>query len=154
MKPSSTGASVRLSVSMLCFVEQQDDRENHRRRADDGGADEHGLGGGFECVAGGVVGFEVVLAVLEVRVEAEVALDLFLDAGDLFGLGELEDRLGVVGHRAVAIDGDVDRTHAEEAEGDQAEGKDRGVRSHDSLAGLCCMIVAGSEPADVIGARP
>ena len=58
-------------------------------------------------------------------VEAEVALDLFLDAGDVLGLGQLEDRLGVVGHRAVAVDGDVDRAHAQEAEGDQAEGEDR-----------------------------
>ena len=41
---------------------------------DDGGADEHGLGGRLEGVAGRVVGFEVVLAALEVGVEAEVAL--------------------------------------------------------------------------------
>ena len=48
-----------------------------------------------------------------------------LDAGNVLGLGQLEDRLGVVGHRAVAVDGDGDRTHAQEAEGHQAEGEDR-----------------------------
>ena len=66
-----------------------------------------------------------MLAALEVGLEAEVALDLLLDAGDVLGLGQLEDRLGVVGHRAVAIDGDVDRAHAQEAERHQAEGEDR-----------------------------
>ena len=64
-------------------------------------------------------------------VEAEVALDLFLDAGDLLGLGQLEDRLGVVGHRAVAVHGDGDRPHAQEAERHQAEGEDGAVRTHD-----------------------
>ena len=65
------------------------------------------------------------MPLLEVGLEAEVALDLLLDAGDVLGLGQLEDRLGVVGHRAVAIDGDVDRPHAQEAERHQAEGEDR-----------------------------
>ena len=70
-----------------------------------------------------------MLALLEVGVEAEILLDFFLDARDVFGLGQLEDRLGVVGDGAVAIDGDVDRSHAEEAERDQAEGEDRCVMS-------------------------
>ncbi len=125
MKPSSTGASVRLSCQQARLAQQQDDREDHRRRADDGRADQHRLGGRLERVAGRVVGFQVVLALLEVGLEAEVALDLFLDARDLLGLGQLEDRLGVVGHRAVAVDGDVDRPHAQEAERHQAEGEDR-----------------------------
>ena len=69
-------------VQQPVLAEQQDDREDHRRGADDGGADEHGLGGRLEGVAGRVVGFQVVLAALEIGLEAEVALDLFLDAGD------------------------------------------------------------------------
>ena len=125
MKPSSTGASVRLSCKHARLAQQQDDREDHRRRADDGRADEHRLGRRLERVAGRVVGFQVVLAVLEVGLEAEVALDLLLDARNVLGLGQFEDRLGVVGHRAVAVDGDVDRAHAQEAERHQAEGEDR-----------------------------
>ena len=60
--------------------EGDDDREDHRRRADDGGADEHGLRGRLEGVAGAVVLLEEVLGLLELDVEAEVLLDLVLDA--------------------------------------------------------------------------
>ncbi len=68
-----------------------------------------------------------MLALFEIGVEAKVAFDLFLDAGDMFGLGQLEDGLGVVGHRAIAIDGDIHRPHAQEAERHQAEGEDGGI---------------------------
>ena len=54
-------------MQQTLLAEQQDDREDHRRGADDGGADEHRLGGGLEGVAGRVVRFEIVLAALEVR---------------------------------------------------------------------------------------
>ncbi len=64
-------------------------------------------------------------------VEAEVALDLGLDAGDLLDGGELVDRLGVVGDRAIGIDRDRHRAHAEEAEGHEAEGE-HGRREHQS----------------------
>ena len=60
-------------------VSSHDDREDHRGRADDGGADEHRLGGRLEGVAGAVVLLEEVLGLLEVQVEAEVLLDLVLD---------------------------------------------------------------------------
>ena len=46
---------------------------------------------------------------------------------------ELEDRLRVVGHRAIGVDRDRDRPHAEEPERDQAEGEDRG-RDHQVAA--------------------
>jgi hypothetical protein len=110
--------------SVQAVGEADDDREDHGGRADDGGADEHGLGGGLEGVARAVVLFEELLALLEVGREAEVLLDLVLDAGDRLDGRELEDRLGVVGHRAVGVDGDGHRAHAQEAEGDQAEGED------------------------------
>ena len=90
----------------------------------------------------------------EVRLEAEVALDLVLDAGDVLGLGQLEDGLGVVGHRAIAIDGDVDRAHAEEAERDQAEGED-GADADERLAlhELHQHEVVEALQADEVGAR-
>ena len=53
-----------------------DDREDHRGGADDRGADQHGLGGGFEGVAGAVVGFEHFLGALEVHVDVVVLLQL------------------------------------------------------------------------------
>jgi hypothetical protein len=56
--------------------------------------------------------------------EAEVLLDLVLDAGDGLDEAELVDALGVVGDGAVAVDGDGDRAHAEEAEGHEAERED------------------------------
>ena len=54
--------------------ERHDDGENHGGGADDGGADQHGLGGGFEGVAGAVVGFEHFLGALEVDVDVVVLL--------------------------------------------------------------------------------
>ena len=50
--------------------------------ADDGGADEHRLGGRLERVAGAVVLFEQILGALEVDVEAVLALQALLDAGN------------------------------------------------------------------------
>ena len=71
------------------------------------------------------------LATSKSGVEAEVALDLRLDAGHLLDGGELVHRLGVVGDRAVAVHRDGHRAHAEEAEGHEAEGEDgRGL--HDA----------------------
>jgi len=101
---------------------------DHRR------ADEHRLGRRLERVAGRVVRLEVVLALLEVRREAEVALDLLLDARLALRLRQLEDRLGVVRHRAVAVDRDVHRAHAEEAERDHAERERRRVGAQDACS--------------------
>ena len=53
-----------------------DDAEDHRGRADDGGADEDRLGRRLEGVARAVALLELVLGVLEVGLEAEVPLDL------------------------------------------------------------------------------
>ncbi len=104
--------------------QEDDDREDHRRRADDGRADEHRLGRRLERVAGAVVLLEEVLRLLELRLEAEVLLDLGLDVRDGLDERELVDALRVVGDRTVRVDGEGDRAHAEEAEGDEAEGED------------------------------
>ena len=45
--------------------------------------------------------------------------------GNLFDLRQLVDRLRVVGHRAVGVDGNRHRAHAEEAEGHETEREDR-----------------------------
>ncbi len=79
-------------------LEHHGDAEHHRGCTDDGGADEHGLGGGLEGVAGAVALLELVLGALEVGLEPEVALDLGGDAGLLLDLGELVNGLGVIGH--------------------------------------------------------
>jgi hypothetical protein len=62
-------------------LQHHDDAEDHRGGADDRGADEHRLGGRLEGVAGPVALLQLVLGVLEVGLEAEVALDLLGDAG-------------------------------------------------------------------------
>ncbi len=105
--------------------QQDDDAEDHGGGADDGRADEHRLCRGLEGVARAVCLFEVVLAVLEVGIEAELLLDLRLDVGDALDLGELVDGLRVVGDRTEAVDRNGHRTHAEETEGHEAEGEDR-----------------------------
>ena len=62
------------------FVTSMIEREDHRRGADDGGADEHRLRGRLERVARAVVLLEERLGLLEVGLELEVLLDLLLDA--------------------------------------------------------------------------
>ena len=79
---------------------------------------------------------------VEVGVEAEVALQLRLDVRDRLDQRQLVDGLRVVGHRAVAVDGDRHRAHAEEAERDQAEGEDRRGQH---------QIAAAPWPADAVG---
>ena len=114
-----------------------DDREDHRRRADDGRADEHRLGRRLECVAGSVVLLEEVLGLLEVGVEAELALDLLADARDLLDRRQFEHRLGVVRHRTVRIDRDRHRTHAEEPERHETEREHR-RRDHQRAEARTC----------------
>ena len=58
------------------------------------------------------------LATAKLTLKPILLLDLVLDAGDLFDLRQLVDRLRVVGDRAVRVDGNRHRAHAEEAEGD------------------------------------
>ena len=72
-------------------------------------------------------------AAVEVHVEAEVALELLLRCRESLDLRQLVDRLRVVGDRAVGVDGDRHRAHAEEAERHQAEREDR-RRQHDRPA--------------------
>ena len=118
-----------VEIALQAVGQEHDDREDHRGGADDGRADEDGLGRGLERVARAVVLLEEVLRLVEAEVEAEVALDLGLDVGDVLDDRELVDRLGVVGHGAVRVDRDRDRAHAEEAEGDEAERERRPARA-------------------------
>ena len=111
--------------------ERHDDREDHRRGADDSGTDEHRLGRGLEGVARAVVLFEVVFGHVPRGVEAEVPLDLIGDVRDRLDGGQLVHGLSVVGDRAVGVHGDGHRAHAQEAEGHQAEGE-HGRGEHDA----------------------
>ena len=56
--------------------------------------------------------------------------------GIVFDLRELEHRLRVVRHRAVAVDRDRHRAHAQEAEGDQAE-REHGRVDHERVKARC-----------------
>ena len=85
IRPSRNGGCRIDSLSTFCVsrcVSTHDDREDHRRRSDDGGADQHRFRRGLEGVAGAVVLLEQVLGALEVHVEAVVALEALLDARD------------------------------------------------------------------------
>ena len=112
--------------------EQHDDREDHGRRTDNRRADQHRFGRGLEGVASPDVIFEETLGLVDVEGDAEGFLDFLFDVGQLFDGGEFVDGLGVVSDRAVAVNGDGHRPHAEEAEGDQAKGEDGG---HDAGLG-------------------
>ena len=50
--------------------------------------------------------------------------------GTFFDQRQLVDRLSIVGYRPVGIDGNRDRTHAQEAEGDEAKGEDGWSQHH------------------------
>ena len=120
--------------------ERHDGGEDHGGGADHGGADQHRLGSGLEGVARAIVLFQVLLGLFEVRLETEVLLEVGFDAGEGLDGGEFVDGLRVVGDRAVAIHGDGDRSHAEEAEGHQAEGEDRGSQ-HDGAGPTGIMVL-------------
>ena len=92
--------------------QRHDDRKRHRRRADNGRADQHRLGSGLERVTCSVVLLEQVFGPIELHVEAEFALETFLDAGNLFDDRQFEDRLGIVRNRTVRVDRNRDRAHA------------------------------------------
>ncbi len=130
--------------------QQHDDREDQRRRPDDRRADQHRLGRRLERVAGAVVLLEHRLGVLEVGVDVVVPADDFAHVGLRLDQRQFVHALRVVGHRAVAVDGDRDRAHAEEAERDQAEREDRRrLREHDR--GEVRARVAGG--GDAVGDR-
>jgi len=63
------------------FFEQHDDAEDHRGRADDGRANEHGLGRGLECVARAVTLFQFELGVFKIGFEPEIFFDFRADVG-------------------------------------------------------------------------
>ena len=104
--------------------EHHDDREDHRRRSDDGRPDEHWLGGGLEGVSRPILSLQEVLGHLPPGSEAELGLHLLVDVGQLLDGRQLVDALGVVGDRPVGVDGNRHRAHAEETEGHQTEGED------------------------------
>ena len=52
---------------------RHDDREDHRRRANNGGSDQHRLCGCFECVPRAVVLLEQMLRSRELRIETVLA---------------------------------------------------------------------------------
>src|SRR5512136_3392897 len=108
-------------------LEQQDDREDHRRCTAHRSADEHRFGRRLEGVSSPVVGLEVEFTHFEIGIESKIPFDLLLDTGDVFGLRKLEDGLGVVRDRTVAVNSDVDRAHAKESVGNQTEGKNRWI---------------------------
>src|SRR5687768_18606922 len=70
-----------------------------------------------------------MLAAVEIGIESEVPTDLLARPRLAGNRRELKNRLGVVGNRAIRIDGDRDRPHPQKAEGNQSEGK-YGWREH------------------------
>ena len=124
----------------------QDEAEDHRGGTHNGSTDEHGLGSGLEGVAGAVVGFQIVFCLLEVGLEAELALNLLGGLLDVvLDEAKLIDALGVVGHRTVAVDGDSHGTHAEHTEGHEAEGEDAVVGTEDRLDAEECGGEVGND---------
>ena len=105
--------------------QRHDDGEDHRRCADHGGSDQHRFCGGLEGVACAVVLFEQVLGAFKIHIDVEVFLDLGSNIRHLLDQRKFIDRLRIVGDRTIGIDRDRHRAHAEEAEGNQAEGKHR-----------------------------
>ena len=101
-----------------------DDRENHRRRTYNSGADEDRLRSGFEGVTRTIVFFQHEFGVIPLRGETVGALNFLVNSVDRFNAGKLVDGLRVVGHRAVRVDCDRHWPHSQETERHQAKGED------------------------------
>ena len=77
-----------LDAATQVVGQADDDGEDHGGGAHDRGADEDGLGGGLEGVAGAVVVLQEVLGPLPPGGEAEVSADLGVDVVDVLDAGE------------------------------------------------------------------
>ena len=107
-----------------------DDRKNHRRRADNGSTNKHGLRRRLECIPGAVVFLEMLLGPFELGIEAEVLFDIRSNARNLLDRGQLIHRLRIVGNRPIRVDGNRHRPHAEKSKRNQTKRKDRRRRHH------------------------
>src|SRR5258706_3564159 len=84
--------------------ETHDDRENHRRSADDSSSNQNRLRSCFERVSRAVVFLEQVLRALEVRRESEITLHLLDGSRRRLDRRQLEDRLRVVRDWTISVD--------------------------------------------------
>src|SRR6202034_473416 len=85
--------------------------------------------GSFKSVARAVVRFEQVFGALEVYVHVVIFFQFLLDVRNDFDLREFVHGLRVIGNRAVGINRDCYRSHAQETKRYQAKGENRG-RDH------------------------
>ena len=131
MKNGQVGDEFRLQA----VGERHDDRENHRRRADDCRSDQNRLRRCLEGISGAVILLEEMLCSAELRVEPVVVPELLLNSRLLLDERELENRLCVVGDRAVRIDCDRHWPHSQESERDQAK-SEYSRRDHQSSEAL------------------
>src|SRR5262249_40214868 len=104
-------------------IEHQNDREDHRGRSDDCGSNQYRLRRGFERISSGIVFFEKVFALFEVRSESEITLNIGFHIWNRLNLREFKNGLSVISHRAVRVDGNSNRTHSEHSERHETEGK-------------------------------
>ncbi len=79
---------LRHQLRLEALGERHDDRENHRGRADDGRADEHGLGRRLERIAGAVVLLEIVLGAARSSTSNPY---VFLSSASMFGICSIVD---------------------------------------------------------------
>ena len=112
--------------------QQHDDRKDHGGGPDDGGADQNRLSRGLEGIASAIIFFEILLGNLELGMEAKVLLNFLLDVRNCLDHRQFVDRLRIVRHGAVGVDGNRHRAHSQKAEGYQSEGEHgRGLRNND-----------------------
>ncbi len=95
----------------------------------------------------------MVLAVSHCGFEPVVPDQLGLDVVDLLDHRELVDALGVVRDRAVGVDRDGDRPHAQEPEGEQPE-REHGGRQHQRVQAQLREQEGAAHEADDRGAEP
>ena len=147
----------RLRIDSGCnsqhFLNHQDQGEDHGGGANHRRPDQYRLGSRLEGVSGAVVGFQIVLCLLEIRFKAKFFLDFFFNTGDGFDQRQLVDGLGVIGNRAIAVNSNRNRAHTEESEGHQAECEDGGV-DHDGAQAVSAGIVGDEHEEQEHHANP
>ena len=105
--------------------QRHDDRKNHRGSANNCRADQHGFRRCFECVARSVIFLQQMLGAIEVDVEVEILLDLRFNIRNVLNQRQFINGLRIVGDRAIRIDCDRHRSHAQKAERHQTKREHR-----------------------------
>ena len=104
-------------------VQQQDDRENHRCRTNNRRTNKHRFCCCFKGITGTVIRLQKMLTFFKIWFKTIIVFNLFFCTTQSFNLRKFKNRLSVIGHRTIAINGNGNRPHSEHTERHQTKSK-------------------------------